>query len=51
MELLAVVLSGVKNVMDFDMTLYGFTFSYWDILLWSIIAGVVFYVIVRYFDG
>lgn len=50
MEDFAALISTARSLMGFPLTLFGFTFSFWDIFIWSIIAGVVIYVIVRLFE-
>ena len=37
--------------MQHDMTVFGFTFSYWDILMFSCVAGIIGYVLSRVFGG
>lgn len=50
MEDFASMISGARDLMAFEMSIYGFTFSFWDIFLWSIVATVVLYVVMRYFE-
>jgi len=50
MEDFAAMLIAAKDLMGFSLTLYGFTCRFWDIFIWSIIAGIVIYVIVRLFE-
>lgn len=49
MEFFLSVLSAAYNLLNMDLNLFGFSFSYWDVLLWSIIAIVIGTMIVRFF--
>lgn len=42
METLQAWFSAVLAVFQVEFTLYGFTFSLWDVFLWSLVAGLVF---------
>lgn len=33
-----------------DMTLYGFTFSFADVIIWSLFAGLLMFALVRALD-
>lgn len=48
MEDLAAVFAASLEVMQVPMTLYGFTFSWWDVLIWGTLATVVGTLIVRF---
>lgn len=48
MDLFSAALTGAYNLFNTDMTFYGFTFSYWDVFLWSLIVIVVGTLIVRF---
>lgn len=48
MSELASVLSAVLSVFQIEFTLYGFTFSFWQIFLFLIVAGAVIYLVVRW---
>jgi len=50
MEHLAWLFSTVIDVFKTPFTLYGFTFSFWQIFVWSIVAGIALYLIWRFFD-
>lgn len=51
MDDFAAMLASAANVMKFEMTLWGFTFSFWNICLWGMVASVVLYLLWRFFDG
>lgn len=38
-----------KNLMDTQLTLYGFTFSYWQVFLWVMVAGLIIWFIGKVF--
>lgn len=48
MEDIKAMLDGMVNVMKFDLTLWGYTFSFWEIFLWSSLAVFVVWLIVRF---
>lgn len=41
METLQAWLSAVLGIFRVPFTLYGFTFSFWDVFLWSLVASVI----------
>lgn len=45
----ASMMSAAYNIMSTEFSLYGFTFSYWDVFIWSIIITIVGGLIVRFF--
>lgn len=45
------ILSAAYALMDMDFSIYGFTFSFWDVFLWSAIAGIIIIVVRRILDG
>lgn len=47
----AFVLSAAWDLLGMEFTLYGFTMSFKSIMLWSIVAGLLFWFIGRLFDG
>lgn len=49
MDVFFAVMSNVFEFFTMPMTVYGFTFSWWDIILWSLLASVVFSFIGRLF--
>lgn len=50
MEDLAEIILVSRNVMDIPLEIWGFTFSFWDVLLWSIVVGIVIFLLVRFFE-
>lgn len=50
MEDLKLFFQGVMTVMQTEMTLYGLTFSWWDIFIWSALALVVGSLLWRFFE-
>lgn len=38
---LQTLVSSVVSVFKVPFTMFGFTFSFWDVFLWSIVAGVI----------
>lgn len=40
-----------KNLMDTQLTLYGYTFSYWQVFIWVIVAGLIIWFIGRVIDA
>lgn len=38
------------DVMRFEFTIWGFTLNFWDILIWSMIAGLLIWALVRFFE-
>lgn len=51
METIQAWLIAVLNVFQVQFTLYGFTFSLWDVFLWSLVAGLLFAFIGGLFNG
>lgn len=51
MDVLAYVLLFVVDVMKIPFTVWGFTLSLWEIMLYGLIALIVLSLIVGYFDG
>ena len=49
MEDFAAVITYCVNIMKVPFTIWGFTLNLWDILIWSIVAGIIIYLIVRFF--
>lgn len=41
MELMQQWFSAVLGVFQVPMTIFGFTFSLWDVFIWSLVAGIV----------
>ena len=42
------VLLSVVQIFDIPLTIDGFTFSFWQIFLWAIVAGVVLWLILKW---
>lgn len=49
MEDLAALFSANVDLMKIPFTIWGFTLSFWDIFLWSLIASIVLFVLVVFF--
>jgi hypothetical protein len=47
---LKVFFDGTKSIMQTSMTIYGFTFSWWDVFLWAVVAGLLIWFLRRIFD-
>lgn len=45
MEDLKIVLQAVMDIMKIEFTIWGFTLSYWEILIWSMVALVVIWLV------
>lgn len=50
MEDLQAVIGAVVDVMQFPMEIWGFTLSFWGIMLALIAGGIIIWLIVRFFD-
>lgn len=48
MDTLSSALGGAYRLLSTDMSLFGFTFSYWDVFIWGILVTVVGCMIVRF---
>lgn len=48
---LGVLLSWVKDVFDIPITLYGYTFSMWQVFLFDIVVGIVAFILREVFLG
>lgn len=48
MEDLAAVFQHSASIMQIEFTIYGFTLSFWDILIWSTAALIIGWLIVRF---
>lgn len=38
------------QLMQLPFTLWGFTLNFWDIMIWTLIAGIIITLIVRFFN-
>lgn len=50
-EVLASLISIVVTLMKVDLTILGFTFSLWQVLIYVLVAGIVIDLIGRFLDG
>lgn len=50
MEDLAALIQTVVDLMRFEFTIWGFTLSFWGILIWSLIAGLIVWAVMRFFE-
>lgn len=50
MEDFAAVVQSTIQVMQIPFTLWGFTLNFWDIMIWTLIAGIILTLIVRFFN-
>jgi len=44
------VISSAWDMMGMPITIYGFTFSWRNVMLWSLVAGILAYAVGRFFD-
>ncbi len=44
-------MSATLAVFQTEFTLFGFTLSYWDVFLWSAIAGIIIMIVRRILNG
>lgn len=51
MEQFGQVLAETVNLMQLEFTLYGFTFSWWQVFLWSTCAAIVLWVLFTLWGG
>lgn len=51
MEILGTVFLGVLGIFKTELSLYGFTFSMWQVFLWTAIAGIVAKILAEVFLG
>ena len=49
MEDLAALMTICVDLMKIPFTIWGFTLSWWDILMWSLIAGIIVALLVVFF--
>lgn len=50
MEDFAAMIQAVVDLMRFEFTIWGFTLTFWGILLWSMIAGLIVWAVMRFFE-
>lgn len=51
MENLAIFFGLVVDLFDIPMTVYGFTFSFWDVFMFCLFASALCYFIGGFFSG
>lgn len=51
MEIFGTIFSAVLDIFRLDFTVFGFTFSFWDVFVFSIVTGVLAYAIGGFFSG
>jgi len=50
MEALGNLFASAVAIFKTPMTVFGFTFSWWDVFIWSIVAGLLIWFIGRVFS-
>ena len=50
-EDIGLVLSAVMQLFKLEFTLYGFTFSWWEVFVFSIVAGIIGWILWEVFCG
>lgn len=48
MDVFSAALNGAYKLFSMEMTLLGFTFSYWDVFIWSLLVTAIGCLIVRF---
>lgn len=51
MEIVGQVLLKTYELFKVPITLFGFTFSYWEVFCFVIVAGIVAYILGGFFSG
>ncbi len=51
MEYFAKLLSGTLSLFKLPVTIFGFTFSFWEVFCFVIVAGIIAYIIGGLFSG
>ncbi len=49
MEFFGTVVAKTIEILKLEITIYGFTFSFWNVFLWALAAGIVIFCIRRAF--
>lgn len=49
MELFGTLLSLVMDLFQMEFTLYGFTFSFWQVFVFDIVVGIIAWIIMEVF--
>ena len=50
MEDFAAMLALPVQLLKFEFSIYGFTLSFWEVLLWSMVAAFVLRIVWGFFD-
>ena len=50
MDQVAVIVNAIVEWLKIPFTIYGFTFSLWAVLCWTLLAGFVLWTVCRIFD-
>lgn len=51
MEIIGQLLSKTVEIFKLPLTLFGFTFSYWEVFCFGIVASILAYIIGGFFSG
>lgn len=51
MEDLSVLIGIIVDIMKIDFVIWGFTLSFWDIMLYLLVSGVVLWIMGGFFRG
>ena len=51
LEDIGLMVSTAVNILKIEFTLYGFTFSLWQVLLFNLVAGIIIWVITEVLLG
>lgn len=44
------IINGAFDILNLSIPLFGYSFTYWQVLLFSFVAGLILYAIFRFFD-
>lgn len=51
MDIFGLVLSSVQSIFSIPFMLYGFSFSFWQVFLWSIVATIALWAVFKILEG
>ena len=51
MEVIGSLFSAVLSLFQLEVNLYGFTFSFWQVFVWTTVAGIVAWILAEVFTG
>ena len=51
MEILAVLFAKTLEVFQTELTLWGFTFSYWEVFVFTIVSGLICWIVGTILSG